>query len=215
MLTTRARRIVGGPAEAGPDGLARAPTTPAPILTPSDDASAPPSRRPSLEELLPVAYDELRRIARQYLRRERPDHTLTTTALVHEAYLRLVEQTRSSITDRAHLLSVAALAMRRVLVDHARERNAVKRGAGQHPITLDDAVPSFQDDVDHVLSLDEALTKVESLWPRLARVVELRYFGGMSDDEVAEALGVTSRTVRRDWLKARAVLSSMLDETSA
>ena len=183
------------------------------MLSPGDESpppQPPPSSGRNLDELFPLAYDELRRIAHQYRRRERPDHTLTTTALVHEAYLRLAQRTRSDITERAHLLGVGAMAMRRVLVDYARERNAAKRGAGQHPITLEESATAFDDDVDHVLTLDRALQEVESLSPRLARVVELRYFGGMTEEETGEALGITGRTVRRDWLKARAVLFDIL-----
>jgi RNA polymerase sigma factor (TIGR02999 family) len=166
-----------------------------------------------VDQLMPVVYDELRGIARRQLRRERPDHTLSTTALVHEAYVRLVDQTLVAWQDRAHFFAVAARAMRRVLVDHARKRTALKRGGKQQPIPLDrlsglgaKAQVSIDAQADLLLSLDEALDRLAVFSDRLARIVELRFFGGMTEEETAEALGVSARTVRRDWVKAKAWL---------
>ena len=160
----------------------------------------------ALNRLLPLVYDELRRIARRQLRSERPDHTLNTTALVHEAYLKLVDQTRAEWRDRAHFFAVAAQAMRRILVDHARKYLAAKRGGHQQRVPLEEAVLTANDRAATLLALDEALTDLARLDERLSRVVECRFFGGLTEEETAEALGVTARTVRRDWVKAKAWL---------
>ena len=145
----------------------------------------------------------MRRIARRQLRSERPDHTLNTTALVHEAYLKLVDQTRAEWRDRVHFFAVAAQAMRRILVDHARKHLAAKRGGRQQQVPLEEAVLSIDDRAETLLALDEALTDLARLDERLGRVVECRFFGGLSEEETAEVLGVTARTVRRDWVKAK------------
>ena len=159
--------------------------------------------RDALDRLLPLVYDELRRIAHRELQRERGDHTLSTTEVVHEAYLKLAEHQRVSSGEQVRFLAVAATAVRRALVEHARRRDAAKRGGGQRPVTLDEEAISVAGASDDLLALDEALTQLAALDERLARVVECRYFGGLTEDETAAALGVTARTVRRDWVKAR------------
>src|SRR5215207_5394886 len=161
--------------------------------------------RDALDELLPLVYDELRRIAHRELQRERLDHTLSTTEVVHEAYLQLLDQARVTSGEQVRFLAVAATAVRRALIEHARRRDALKRGGGQRPLTLDEEIAAH-DGSDRLLSLDEALTRLAGLDERLARVVECRYFGGLTEEETAAALGVTARTVRRDWVKAKAWL---------
>jgi len=157
---------------------------------------------------MPAVYKELRRLAAQYLRREqRRDHTLQTTALVHEAYLRLAGQRRSGWPDRAGFYAAAAQAIRRILIDHARRRARRKRGGpGARRVHLDAAALETASCVIDVLALDEALSRLAALTPRQARVVELRYFGGLTDDEIAAVLGVSRRTVQTDWHGARAWL---------
>lgn len=162
--------------------------------------------RTVVDRLFPVVYDELRRIAHRMLVHERRSHTLSTTALVHEAYFKLVDQTRTEWQDRAHFCAVAARAMRRILVDYARRRQAGKRGGKQQPLTLDEGRVAVEHQAALLLSLDQALNRLGSLNDRLARVVELRFFGGLSEEEMAEVLDVSTRTVRRDWVKARAWL---------
>ena len=167
-------------------------------------------RQDALDELLPAIYDELRRLATAYLRRERPDHTLQATALVHEAFLKLVDQRSVQWQNRAHFFGIAAQAMRRILVDHARAHVASKRGSGERPLSLDEAVvvgPGI--DVD-VLALDEALTRLADLDPQQARVVELRFFGGLTMDETAEVLHISPATVGREWTLAKAWLYAAL-----
>ena len=160
----------------------------------------------ALDRLIPLVYDELRRQARWQLRRERFDHTLQPTALVHEAFLRLAGQSQAQWQNRRQFFAVASRVMRRVLVDQARARAASKRGDGLTRVALDDAVATgASPDVD-VLALDQALDRLEQLDPRQARVVELRYFGGMSAAEAAEAVGLSLATVNRDWAMARAWL---------
>lgn len=163
-------------------------------LAPPDDAVAP---------LVPLVYDELRRIARRQLRSERTGHTLTTTALVHESYLKLAEQTRAVFRDRVHFLAVASQAMRRILIDYARGHRAARRGGEQERVDLDDATLAAVEQSESLIALHEALVRLEHLDPRQARVVECRFFGGMTEQETATALGVTERTVRRDWIKAK------------
>jgi RNA polymerase sigma factor (TIGR02999 family) len=160
----------------------------------------------ALDRLLPLVYGELRRQARAHLRRERPGHTLQPTALVHEAFLRLVGQRGAQWQNRRQFFAVASQAMRRALVDHARARSAAKRGAGLTRVALADAAQAAAPlDVD-VLALDQALGRLERLDPRQVRVVELRYFGGLSAEEAAAALDVSLATVNRDWAMARAWL---------
>lgn len=163
------------------------------------------------DELWELTYEELRRIARRHLQRERGDHTLSPTALVHEAHIRLVDQSRVEWKDRNHFFAIASRMCRRVLVDHARKRVAAKRGGEAVRITLDDgAVGGGDAPATDLLALDEALDRLGHLNERLGRVVEMRYFGGLTEEEIAEALDVTPRTVRRDWVKARGFLYDVL-----
>lgn len=159
----------------------------------------------ALQDLLPLVYDELRQLARGYLYRERSDHTLQSTALVHEAYLRLVDQ-NVSWQGRAHFFGIAAQMMRRILVDHARKKNAAKRGDGICKVTLEEEIlGAGQRDVD-VLALDEALTRLAKLDPQQSRIVELRFFAGLSIEETAEILKISPATIKRDWAMAKAWL---------
>lgn len=162
--------------------------------------------RETIDDLLPLVYDELRRIAHRHLLAERTGHTLSTTALVHETYLKLVDQTRVEWQDRAHFFSVASMAMRRILVDHARKHGTKKRGGAWKRVPLAAADLSVEERADTLIDLDEALTRLAAIDERLGRVVECRFFGGMTEEETAEALGVTSRTVRSDWATAKGLL---------
>lgn len=171
--------------------------------------------RGALDRLFPLVYDELRRIARSQLRRLRPGQTLNTTGLVHDAYVKLVNQGQAHWQDRAHFFAVSALAMRQILVNYAQRKGAQKRGGGWHRIDFDEALMAPEERADVLLALDEALTRLAALDARLGRVVEYRFFGGMTEKEIAHVLGVTERTVRRDWQKARALLKTLLaDEAS-
>ena len=163
--------------------------------------------RDVFDRLYPAVYDELRRVARRLLAGERPDRTLDTTELVHEAYLRLVDQTRATYADQCHFRAVAAQAMRRILVDRARRRDRIKRGGGARAVSLDevDVVARLDPDSD-LEALDDALRRLAEADPVKARVVELRFFGGLTIDETAELLGVSPMTVKRDWAVARAWL---------
>jgi len=167
--------------------------------------------RTALDQLMPLVYDELRRLAHRELRREGPEATLVTTALVHEAYMRLVDQKRTRVETRAHFLNIAAQMMRRIVVDAARKRNASKRGAGLPRIALEDAPePRIDPSNSALLDLDEALTKLEAFDPKLSRLVELRYFGGLTLEETGEVLGTSTTAVWRDWNTARAWLYNEL-----
>lgn len=163
-----------------------------------------------VDRLLPLVYEKLLRIAHRRLRAEPAGHTLNTTALVHEAYLRLVDQTRVEWRDRSHFLSVASMAMRRILVDHARRHRASKRGGERRRVPLDAADLPVEERAETLLELDEALTRLAEVDERLCRVVECRFFGGMTQEETAEALGVSARTVRNDWAAAKALLQLSL-----
>ena len=166
----------------------------------------------ALGSLLPLVYDELRRIAHRHLGGGRGSETIHTTALVHEAYLKLA-RSGSGASNRAHFFAIASTAMRQVLVDAARRRQALKRGGGAHATTLDEGHALAVDArADEVIALDEALGRLAALDARLARVVEMRFFGGMEIVEIAEALGVSDRTVKRDWRKARALLQAELTD---
>jgi len=173
----------------------------------------------ALEQIYELVYAELRRIAAARLRAERDGHTLQPTALVNEAYLKLAASPGAGIQDRSHFLSVAARAMRQVLVDHARRRDAAKRGAGVAPATLTGRRLASPDpaglDSDELLALDAALDRLDAMDSRLRQVVELRFFGGLTDTEVGEVLGVTRRTVQRDWTRARAWLYGELYSDAA
>ena len=156
--------------------------------------------------IFPIVYDELRRLAHSYLARESPGRTLGTTELVHEAYLRLIDASRVEWTGRAHFMGIAASAMRRILVDRARARGSLKRGGARRPIPLDAIQLAAEDRADLVVSLDEALDRLRTLDERQARVVECRFFGGMTEEETAEAMGIGLRTAKRDWFKAKSWL---------
>jgi RNA polymerase sigma factor (TIGR02999 family) len=160
----------------------------------------------ALEELTPLVYGELRRLASRYLRRERPDHTLQSTALVHEAYMRLIDQRSVRWQNRAHFFGVAAQLIRRILVDHARSRMAAKRGSAVCKLSLDEAIetPGARD-LD-LAALDDALTALATIDPQQSRIVELRFFTGLSIDETAEVLHISPATVKRDWTTAKAWL---------
>jgi RNA polymerase sigma-70 factor, ECF subfamily len=158
------------------------------------------------DELFPLVYADLRVAAERILRRERQGHTLQPTDLVHEGYLKLVGRTPPAASDRQHFLSIAARAMRQVLVDHARKVGAAKRGAGSVPLRITNVDAGLYFDFSEILALEDALNRLGALNPRLPRVVELRFFAGLSEEEAAQALGVTSRTVQRDWATARAWL---------
>lgn len=160
----------------------------------------------ALSELMPLVYSELRRLARSHLRRERPDHTLESAALVHEAYLHLTEQKSAHWKSRAHFFAVAAQLMRRILVDHARRHQAAKRGAGAIKLNLDAAVELPKQLSLDLLRLDEALTSLSAIDAQQSRVVELRFFGGLSIEETAEVLGASPMTVKREWSTAKAWL---------
>lgn len=162
--------------------------------------------RDVFDELLPLVYDELRQMARRHLARERRPRTLNTTGLVHEAYLKLVDQTQAPVRSRAYFFAAAARAMRQVLVDAARRRNRLKRGGGEAPLDLGDLHVAVDDFAAELRDPDEALTRLAALFPRQARVVECRFFGGLSVEETAEALELAPRTVKRDWSLARAWL---------
>ena len=162
--------------------------------------------REVLDRLLPLVYEQLRRVARTHLATEREGHTLNTTALVHETYLKLVDQTRVGWSDRAQFFAVASMAMRRILVDHARKHGAQKRGGGRRRVRLDAADLSVEDRAHTLLELDQALTRLARIDERLSKVVECRFFGGMTEKETAEALGVSARTVRSDWAAAKGLL---------
>ncbi len=170
------------------------------------EAQAP---RATPDELIPLVYDELRGLARGFLARERPDHTLQATALVHEAYLRLIDQTRVDWRGRTHFRAIAARMMRRVLIDHARHRAGAKRGAGWRRVTLGDSLAGPADpelDLAELIGVDVALRRLAERDPRQARCLELRFFGGLRTREIAEAVGVSTRTVEGDLLHGRAWL---------
>jgi RNA polymerase sigma factor (TIGR02999 family) len=166
----------------------------------------------ALDRLIPLVYDELRRMAGRYMRGERGDHTLQTSALVNEAYLRLADHKNIEWQNRAHFFGVAAQAMRRVLVDYARTRNVQKRGGGAARVAFDDAVDVAEERAAELVALDDALRALAAFDERKARVVELRYFGGLTAEEAAEVLGVSLATVERDWTAARAWLIRELSD---
>lgn len=166
--------------------------------------------REALDRLFPLVYDELRRVARRRLSGERSDHTLATTALVHEAYLKLVNLDRIDWQNRAHFYGVAAQAMRRILIDYAVRRKAEKRGGGRRRVSLDEELVLAEENVGPLLALNEALERLESLDERQARVVEARFFAGLTIEETAVALSISPATVKRDWRMARAWLNKEL-----
>ena len=168
----------------------------------------------ALEKMTPIVYDELRRLAHRYMQGQRPDHTLQTTALVNEAYLRLVDQTTPSFANRSHFFAVAATAMRQILVNHAKAQQRQKRGGGASKVDLDTAALISPEQTKTVLDVDEALERLAELDSRKAQVVELKYFGGLNQDEIAEVLKISIVTVRRDWLFARAWLYTELQNVA-
>ncbi len=166
----------------------------------------------ALDELIPLVYDELRRLAARYMRRENQGHTLQTSALINEAYLRLVDQENVQLQNRAQFFGFAAQLMRRILVDHARSRSRIKRGGGVQMVSLaEQAVIS--NDIAEVIALDDALKNLAEMDPRKAQIVEMKFFGGLTNEEVAEVLKVTSRTVEREWRKAKAWLYRAISKT--
>lgn len=169
-----------------------------------------PRDRESLDRLVPLVYRELRIIAHRHLAAHGAEDTLNSTALVHEAYLKLGNEAGSAWRDRSHFFALASMVMRQILTDRARARTAVKRGGIQRRITLDEQTVAVDDQADSLLQLDDALARLAAVAPRLVRVVEFRFFGGMSEEEIASVLGVTTRTVRRDWDKARLLLRRAL-----
>ena len=162
--------------------------------------------RDALDKLMPVVYDELHRQAARYLRHEREGHTLQTTALVHEAYVRLIGQAEVRWQNRAHFFGIAAEMMRRILIDYARKRQALKRGGDALKLTLNEALDSSSEQNLDLIAVDEALKKLAGMDKQQARVVELRFFGGLNVDETAEVLSISPRTVKRDWKVAKAFI---------
>jgi len=169
----------------------------------------------AVESVFPLVYDELRRLAHRHLSREPAGRTLGTTELVHEAYLRLIDQTRVEWTGRAHFMAIAATAMRHILVDRARARRSLKRGGALAPVSLDGLNVATDEPADLLVALDEALDRLRELDERQARVVECRFFGGMTEEETAEALSAGLRTVKRDWAKAKGWLYHELFDAEA
>ena len=164
----------------------------------------------ALDELMPVVYDELRRLAQNYLSRERQGHTLQTTALVHEAYLRLIDQRSVNWQNRAQFFGIAAQMMRRILINHANERNAKKRQGYATKVSLDDVVSLFEKRDLDLMSLDEALNNLAALDPQQTQIVELRFFGGLTIEEVSEVLGISTATTKREWGSAKLWLRRQL-----
>lgn len=167
----------------------------------------------ALNQLMPLVYDELRGLAKRYMSRERSTHTLQTNALVNEAYLRLINQQDVDWQNRAHFFAIAAQVMRNLLVDHARAKQYAKRGGGAQQITLDEGLAIASEQSVDVLALHEALERLAEVDERKSRIVELRYFGGLSAEETAEVLGVSEITIKREWLKAKAWLFRELSQT--
>lgn len=166
----------------------------------------------ALDELIPLVYDELRRLAARYMRRENQGHTLQTSALINEAYLRLIDQKNVQLQNRAQFFGFAAQLMRRILVDHARSRSRIKRGGGVQMVSLAEQAV-MANDVAEVIALDDALKNLAEMDPRKAQIVEMKFFGGLTNEEVAEVLKVTSRTVEREWRKAKAWLHRAISKT--
>ncbi|MBX3291777.1 MAG: sigma-70 family RNA polymerase sigma factor [Acidobacteria bacterium] len=167
----------------------------------------------ALDDLMPAVYRELRRIAHNYMRRQNAGHSLQTTALINEAYLRLIDSEKVNWQDRDHFFAICSQLMRRILVDSARRRLSQKRGGARMEVTLDDAVAADVGQHADVVALDYALKRLAALSPRQSQIVEMRYFGGLTEDQIAETLGISARTVRRDWTVARAWLYRELSDT--
>jgi len=169
----------------------------------------------ALDELYPLVYDELHRLARRYMSRERKGHTLQTTALINEAYVRLVDQRNVHWANRSHFFAISAQIMRRILIDHARRHGYAKRGGGAQQVSLDEAATVTSGIGSELINLDDALKTLAEMDPRRSQVVELRYFGGLNNEEIAGVLNVSENTVTRDWNMARAWLYKQLSESSA
>ncbi|MEP7338775.1 MAG: sigma-70 family RNA polymerase sigma factor [Acidobacteriota bacterium] len=169
--------------------------------------------RDALDQLLPLVYDELRSLAAGYLRRERPDHTLQPTALVHEAWLKLIDDSQINPQNRAHFFGIAAQVMRRVLVDHARRQMADKRGGGIQKLSLNENPDAVQERAAELIALDDAMQELASFDPQKSRVVELRFFGGLSVEETARVLGVSAVTIKRQWRMAKAWLYGRVNQS--
>jgi RNA polymerase sigma-70 factor, ECF subfamily len=170
--------------------------------------------RNSLNQLMPIVYRELRRLASHYLRNERPDHTLQATALVHEAFLRLIDQTSVHWQDRAHFIGISAHLMREILINHAIAHKRLKRGGGQYKVSIDQAI-AWQNEADvDLIVLNDALNELAGIDPRQSEIVELRFFGGLSVEETAEALNLSTATVKREWRLAKAWLYSRIKSTA-
>jgi len=168
----------------------------------------------ALNQLMPLVYDELRDLAKRYMRRENSSHTLQTNALVNEAYLRLVNQQNVDWQNRAHFFAIAAQVMRHLLVDHARSKQYAKRGGGAVQVTLDEGLAVSDENSVELLSLHQALERLEQIDDRKSKIVELRYFGGLSTEETAEVLGLSEITVKREWAKAKAWLFRELSQSN-
>jgi RNA polymerase sigma factor (TIGR02999 family) len=179
-----------------------------------DDFLAGGSKNPTVNATLPAVYEELRQLASSYLRRERSDHTLQPTALVHESYLRLLNQKTVDWSNRLEFLSIAARMMRRILADHAIARSAQKRGSGEAKLQLDQALDFCDDRAIDVTALDQALRDLETMDPRQAQLVELRFFGGLTIDETAEVMDISPATVKREWMTARRWLQRELSHAA-
>jgi RNA polymerase sigma-70 factor, ECF subfamily len=169
----------------------------------------------ALDELYPLVYEELHRLARRYMSREKKDHTLQTTALINEAYVRLVDQRNVHWANRSHFFAISAQIMRRILIDHARRHAYAKRGGGAHQVSLEEAATVVPDQGLDLVRLDEALKSLAEMDPRRSQVVELRYFGGLNNEEIAGVLKVSENTVTRDWNMARAWLYQQLSGSAA
>lgn len=169
----------------------------------------------ALDDLYPLVYDELHRLARRYMSRERKGHTLQTTALINEAYVRLVDQKNVPWANRSHFFAISAQIMRRILIDHARRHQYAKRGGGARQVSLEEAATVVPDQSEELLRLDEALKSLAEMDPRRSQVVELRYFGGLNNEEIAGVLHISENTVTRDWNMARAWLYQQLTGSGA
>ena len=185
-------------------------------MRPADETATRMLRRASQGEaaavdlLLPIVYEELRSLAARHLQHERPDHTLQATALAHEAYLKLIDQKESGWTDRAHFVAIASIAIRRILVDHARARAAAKRGHGADRVSLESVENLVSEAPEVLIDLDEALDRLRDYDERMARVVEMRFFAGLGVEETGEVLAISPATVKRDWMIARSWLLAQL-----
>jgi RNA polymerase sigma factor (TIGR02999 family) len=165
----------------------------------------------ALDQLMPLVYEELRRLARRFMGKERRDHTLQTSALINEAYLRLVDQTAANWQNRAHFFAVAAQVMRHILIDHARNYKYEKRGAGAQKVPLDEAAVFSKERIAELVSLDDALTSLAALDPRKSQIIELRFFGGLSIEETAEVMALSPTTVQREWRATKSWLQRFIE----